>query len=129
MAATLEETEAAVEQEEAKTLRLTVELSQIKSESDRRLVEKDEEIDNSRRNATRTVESIQAQLDAEIRSRSDAVRTKKKLEGDISDLEIQLAHANRQLSDAQRANKDLQGTVRNSIWQAEIFCTASFISF
>jgi len=129
LAATLEETEAAVEQEEAKTLRLTVELSQIKSESDRRLVEKDEEIDNSRRNATRTVESIQAQLDAEIRSRSDAVRTKKKLEGDISDLEIQLAHANRQLSDAQRANKDLQGTVRNSIWQAEIFCTASFISF
>merc|ERR1712233_84418 len=66
LAATLEETEAAVEGEEAKTLRVTMELSQIKGDSERRMQEKDEEIDNGRRNAARTVESIQSQLDAEI---------------------------------------------------------------
>merc|ERR1712157_710274 len=96
------------------SLRVTMELAQIKSESERRLGEKDEEIDTARRNASRTVESIQSQLDAEIRSRSDAVRIKKKLEGDISDLEIQLAHANRQLSDATRANKDIQGQIKET---------------
>ena len=114
LAASLEETEAAVEAEEAKTLRVTMELAQIKNESERRLVEKDEEIDTARRNASRTVESIQSQLDAEIRSRSDAVRTKKKLEGDISDLEIQLAHANRMLTDAGRANKDIMAQIKDT---------------
>merc|ERR1712212_631084 len=106
--ASLEETEASVEAEESKTIRAQVELQQLKSDTDRRLAEKDEEIDNSRRNASRTIETIQSQLDAEVRSRTEAVRIKKKLEGDISDIEIQLAHASRQLSDAQRANKDLQ---------------------
>merc|ERR1712130_927383 len=114
LAATLEETEAAVEAEEAKTLRVTMELSQVKNDSERRMQEKDEEIDNARRNASRTVETIQTQLDAEIRSRSDAVRIKKKLEGDISDLEIQLAHANRQMSDASRANKDIQAQIKEA---------------
>ncbi|CBY39562.1 unnamed protein product [Oikopleura dioica] len=114
LAASLEETEAAVESEEAKTLRITVELQQIKSESDRRLQEKDEEMDNNRRNASRTVETIQSQLDTEIRSRSEAVRIKKKLEGDISDIEIQLAHANRQLNDAQRQNKDIMGQIKDA---------------
>merc|ERR1712008_307518 len=55
----------------------------------------------------RTVETTQTQLDAEIRARSEAVRLKKKLEGEIADVEIQLAHANRQHQDAARANKDL----------------------
>ncbi|CBY35949.1 unnamed protein product [Oikopleura dioica] len=93
LAASLEETEAAVESEEAKTLRITVELQQIKNESDRRLQEKDEEMDNNRRNASRTVETIQ---------------------GDISDIEIQLAHANRQLNDAQRQNKDIMGQIKDA---------------
>merc|ERR1719447_2179832 len=95
-------------------MRSQVELQQLKADTDRRLAEKDEEIDNSRRNASRTIETIQAQLDAEVRSRTEAVRIKKKLEGDISDIEIQLAHATRQLSDAQRANKDLQGQIKDS---------------
>merc|ERR1712131_296755 len=86
--ASLEETEASVEAEESKTMRAQVELQQLKSDTDRRLAEKDEEIDNSRRNANRTVETIQSQLDAEVRSRTEAVRSKKKLEGDISDIEI-----------------------------------------
>merc|ERR1711990_1287194 len=112
--ASLEETEASVEAEESKTMRSQVELQQLKADTDRRLGEKDEEIDNSRRNASRTIETIQAQLDAEVRSRTEAVRIKKKLEGDISDIEIQLAHATRQFSDAQRANKDLQAQIKDA---------------
>merc|ERR1719508_603924 len=107
-------TDSLVEAEESKTMRSQVELQQLKSDTDRRLAEKDEEIDNSRRNASRTIETIQAQLDTEVRSRTEAVRIKKKLEGDISDIEIQLAHATRQFTDAQRANKDLQAQIKDT---------------
>ena len=113
LSASLEETEASVETEEAKTVRATMELSQLKGEVERRLAEKDEEIDNTRRNGVRVLEGIQSQLDAEIRARSEAVRLKKKMEGEISDLEIQLAHANRQFSDASRANKDIAGQIKD----------------
>merc|ERR1712168_613702 len=78
LSASLEETEASVETEEAKTVRATMELSQLKGEVERRLAEKDEEIDNTGRNGVRVLEGIQSQLDAEIRARSEAVRLKKK---------------------------------------------------
>ena len=78
----------AVEFEEAKTLRVTVELQQTKQEVDRRLAEKDEEFDNARRNATRSLEQIQAYLDNEIRQRGEAVRSRKKMESDLNDLEV-----------------------------------------
>merc|ERR1712226_952685 len=76
---------------------------------ERRLSEKDEEIDNSRRNGQRAVESMQTTLDSEIRARGEAIRVKKKMESDFNDLEIQLGHANRQSSEAQKALKALQG--------------------
>merc|ERR1712061_550911 len=94
--AALEEAEAAVETEEAKVLRLTVEMSQHKQDFERRLSEKEEEIDNTRRNGQRALESMQTSLDSESKSRAEAIRQKKKLEGDFNDLEIQLGHANRQ---------------------------------
>jgi chromosome segregation ATPase len=111
--ASMEETESAVEIEEAKTLRVTMELSQIKSEMEKTISDKDEEMDSSRRNATRTLETIQAQLDSETRARSEAVRIKKKLEGEISDIEIQVAHSNRQYMESSKQNKDLMTQVKD----------------
>ena len=55
----------------------------------RRIREKEEENDNARKNAQRAMESMQVTLDNEIRSRGELSRTKKKMEGDISDMEIQ----------------------------------------
>jgi len=46
--AALEEAEGAVENEESKVLRLQVELAQVKQDFERRLHEKDEEMDNVR---------------------------------------------------------------------------------
>ena len=79
--AALEEAESAVENEESKVLRLQVELVQIKQDIDRQIREKEEEFDNARRNAQRAIESMQVTLDNEIRTRSELVRTKKKMEG------------------------------------------------
>merc|ERR1712168_1246380 len=81
---------------------------------ERRIAEKDEEIDNSRRNGQRAVESMQSTLDSEIRARGEAIRIKKKMESDFNDLEIQLGHANRQCAEAQKALKAVQVAVDDS---------------
>ena len=46
--AALEEAEGAIENEESKVLRLQIEIAQIKQDFERRLNEKEEEIDNAR---------------------------------------------------------------------------------
>nr|XP_060500993.1 myosin-2 [Panthera onca] len=56
--AALEEAEASLEHEEGKILRIQLELNQVKSEIDRKIAEKDEEIDQLKRNHIRVVESI-----------------------------------------------------------------------
>nr|XP_055121869.1 myosin-7B [Symphalangus syndactylus] len=110
--AALEEAEGALELEETKTLRIQLELSQVKAEVDRKLAEKDEECANLRRNHQRAVESLQASLDAETRARNEALRLKKKMEGDLNDLELQLGHATRQATEAQAATRLMQAQLK-----------------
>merc|ERR1712110_542158 len=56
--AALEEAEAAVESQESKSLRLQVEMAQNKQDFERRFAEKEEEVDNTRRNGQRALESM-----------------------------------------------------------------------
>ncbi|XP_009883588.1 PREDICTED: myosin-3-like isoform X1 [Charadrius vociferus] len=112
--ASLEEAEASLEHEEGKILRLQLELNQVKSEIDRKIAEKDEEIDQMKRNHLRIVESMQSTLDAEIRSRNEALRLKKKMEGDLNEMEIQLSHANRQAAEAQKNLRNAQGVLKDT---------------
>uniref|UniRef100_A0A8C0JS83 Myosin-2 n=1 Tax=Canis lupus dingo TaxID=286419 RepID=A0A8C0JS83_CANLU len=97
--AALEEAEASLEHEEGKILKIA---------------EKDEEIDQLKRNHIRVVESMQTMLDAEIRSRNDAIRLKKKMEGDLNEMEIQLNHANRMAAEALRNYRNTQGILKDT---------------
>ncbi|XP_026116991.1 myosin heavy chain, cardiac muscle isoform-like isoform X1 [Carassius auratus] len=106
--AALEEAEGTLEHEESKTLRIQLELNQIKADIDRKLAEKDEELDNLRRNHQRAIESMQATLDAEAKSRNEAIRVKKKMEGDLNEMEVQMNHANRLASESQKMVRNLQ---------------------
>ncbi|KAG8128965.1 hypothetical protein E2320_016371 [Naja naja] len=110
----LEEAEAALEHEEAKILRIQLELTQVKSEIDRKIAEKDEEIDQMKRNHQRTVETMQSALDSEIRSRNEAIRIKKKMEGDLNEMEIQLSHANRLAAETQKHLRNVQGQLKDT---------------
>ncbi|XP_028904628.1 myosin-1 isoform X1 [Ornithorhynchus anatinus] len=112
--AALEEAEASLEHEEGKILRIQLELNQVKSEIDRKIAEKDEEIDQMKRNHLRVVESMQSTLDAEIRSRNDAIRLKKKMEGDLNEMEIQLNHANRMAAEALKNYRNTQGILKDT---------------
>ena len=103
---------ASLEHEEGKILRIQLELNQVKSEGDRKIAEKDEEIDQLKRNHIRVVETMQSTLDAEIRSRNDALRVKKKMEGDLNEMEIQLNHANRLAAESLRNYRNTQGILK-----------------
>ncbi|XP_037769418.1 myosin-1B isoform X4 [Chelonia mydas] len=110
----LEEAEASLEHEEGKILRIQLELNQVKSEIDRKIAEKDEEIEQLKRNHVRVVESMQSTLDAEIRSRNEALRLKKKMEGDLNEMEIQLSHASRLAAEAQKNLRNTQGVLKDT---------------
>uniref|UniRef100_A0ACB8F601 Uncharacterized protein n=1 Tax=Sphaerodactylus townsendi TaxID=933632 RepID=A0ACB8F601_9SAUR len=103
----------ALEHEESKTLRIQLELSQIKADVDRKLAEKDEEFENLRRNHQRAMDSMQASLDAEAKARNEAIRLRKKMEGDLNEMEIQLSHANRQAAESQKLVRQLQAQMKD----------------
>merc|ERR1712137_1507801 len=113
--AALEEAEGALEQEENKVLRAQLELSQVRQEIDRRVAEKEEEFNNTRKNHQRAMESLGASLEAEQRAKAEALRIKKKLEGDINELEIGLDHANKANAEGLKAIKRYQGQLRETI--------------
>lgn len=54
---------------------------------------------------------MQASLDSEVRSRSEAVRLRKKMESDLNEMEIQLGHATKQAAEGQRIIRQLQTQV------------------
>merc|ERR1719300_2282107 len=115
----LEEAEGALESEENKVLRAQLELSQLKQEIDRKIAEKEEEFENTRKNHARAMDSIQASMESEQKAKTEALRIKKKLEGDINELEIAVDQANKANSEAGKAIKRYQGQLRD----AEVSCS------
>jgi len=115
----LEEAEGALEQEENKVLRAQLELGQVRQEIDRRVAEKEEEFQNTRKNHERAMDSLNASLEAEQKAKCEALRVKKKLEGDINELEIALDHANKANSEGMKTVKRYQGQLRDSIQSYE----------
>ncbi|XP_075067299.1 myosin-6 [Mixophyes fleayi] len=110
----LEEAEASLEHEEGKILRIQLEFNQIKSEIERKLAEKDEEMEQAKRNHQRLVDSLQTSLEAETRSRNEALRIKKKMEGDLNEMEIQLSQANRAAAEAHKHLKVAHITLKDT---------------
>jgi myosin heavy chain 6/7 len=98
----LDEAEQALEVEENKVQRVTAEVQQIRSEIDRRIQEKEEDFENTLKNHQRALESIQTSLENESKGKQMLLSVKKKLEGDINELELALDMANKTNVDAQK---------------------------
>ena len=60
------------------------------------------------------MESMQASLEAETRAKVEALRIKKKLEGDINELEIALDHCNKANAEAHKSIKRYQNQLREA---------------
>merc|ERR1719203_2730026 len=112
--AALEEAEGALEQEENKVLRSQLELSQVRQEIERRIAEKDEEFQSTRKNFTKAVDGMQTALEQESKGKAEALRMKKKLEADVSELETALEHANAANGETQKTIKKYHGSIRDA---------------
>lgn len=84
----------------------------MKADIERKLAEKDEEMEQTKRNHQRVVDTLQSSLEAETRSRNEALRVKKKMEGDLNEMEIQLSQANRQAAEAQKQLKGVHAHLK-----------------
>merc|ERR1719330_1732741 len=112
--AALEEAEGALEQEENKVLRAQLELTQVRQEIERRIGEKEEEFDSTRKNFTKAIDGMQGALETESKGKAEAIRMKKKLESDVSELETALEHANAANQDTQKAIKRYHQNIRDA---------------
>ena len=101
----LEEAEGALEQEENKVLRAQLELTQVRQEIERRIAEKEEEFESTRKNFQKALDGMQSALETEAKGKAEALRMKKKLEADVGELEMSLEHAN-------AANMETQKTIK-----------------
>merc|ERR1712156_1140320 len=103
--AALEEAEGALEQEENKVLRAQLELTQVRQEIERRIAEKEEEFGSTRKNFGKAVDAMQQALEQEAKGKAEALRMKKKLESDVSELDTALEHSHAAHPDPQTAIK------------------------
>ena len=112
--AALSEAEGALEQEENKVLRAQLELTQVRQEIERRIAEKEEEFASTKKNMGKALENMQAAVETEAKGKAEALRMKKKLEGDVIDLDCSLEHANAANAETQRTIKTYQVSLRLS---------------
>merc|ERR1712240_249353 len=108
LSAALEEAEGALEQEENKVLRATLELTQVRQEIERRIAEKEEEFFGLKKTMSKALDTLQSAFELESKGKSEAQRMKKKLEVDISELEVNLEHANSTNLETQKSIKKYQ---------------------
>jgi chromosome segregation ATPase len=106
LAAAYKEAEAGRKIEEQRSQRLSAELSQMRHEFERRIAEKDEEIEIIRKQTSIEIEQLNARVvEAETKLKTEVQRIKKKMQIQITELELSLDVANKN-------NIDLQKTIK-----------------
>merc|ERR1712218_400563 len=112
--AALSEAEGALEQEENKVLRAQLELTQVRQVIERRMAEKDEEFESTRKNFGKAIEGMQGAIETESKAKAEALRMKKKLESDVLDLDTSLEHANAANQESQKSLKKYHLQIRDA---------------
>ncbi|XP_063546408.1 paramyosin, long form [Cydia strobilella] len=111
LTAAYKEAEAGRKAEEQRAQRLAAELGQFRHEAERRLLEKDEEIEAIRKQTSIEIEQLNARVvEAETKLKTEVTRIKKKLQIQITELELSLDVAN-------KTNLDLQKTIKKQSLQ------------
>merc|ERR1711884_664791 len=80
----------------------------------RRIAEKEEEVMLVKKNLSKALEGMQLALETESKAKAEALRTKKKLEGDVGDLDIALEHANAGALETQSSIKKYAAQIRDA---------------
>ncbi|VVC94262.1 paramyosin, long form [Leptidea sinapis] len=111
LTAAYKEAEAGRKAEEQRSQRLTAEFGQFRHDAERRLQEKEEEIESIRKQTSIEIEQLNARVvEAETKLKTEVTRIKKKLQIQITELELSLDVAN-------KTNIDLQKTIKKQSLQ------------
>jgi len=86
----------------------------VTQEIERRIAEKEEEFASTKKNMGKALENMQAAVETEAKGKAEALRMKKKLEGDVLDLDCSLEHANAANAETQRNIKGYQLGLREA---------------
>jgi len=108
----LDDAEGALEQEEAKYLKMQLEYAQYKASAERKSGETAEEMETSRKNHQRQLESLQLVVESEVNAKGELQKGRKLLETTIYELEGQLDSANRCANENGRTIKKLQVQIK-----------------
>ncbi|XP_035912316.1 paramyosin, long form [Anopheles stephensi] len=111
LTAAYKEAEAGRKAEEKRAQALSAEYGQFRHDTERRLLEKDEEIESIRKQTSIEIEQLNARVvEAETKLKSEVQRIKKKLQIQITELEMSLDVAN-------HTNIELQKTIKKQSLQ------------
>lgn len=111
LSAAYKEAEAGRKAEEQRAQRLAAEYAQFRHEAEKRLAEKDEEIEAIRKQTAIEIEQLTTRLvEAETKLKTEVARIKKKLQMQITELEMSLDVAN-------KTNIELQKTIKKQSLQ------------
>lgn len=106
LTAAYKEAEAGRKAEEQRSQRLAADFNQFRHEAERRLHEKDEEIEAIRKQASIEIEQLNARVvEAETKLKTEITRIKKKMQIHITELEMSLDVANKTNIDLQKIIK------------------------
>merc|ERR1712051_731162 len=108
-----------LEQEENKLLRLSLEVNQVRADIEKRIQEKEEEFEGTRRNHSKQLEQMQYNIEAESKAKAEAMRMRKKLELDIGELDSALEHAHLANLELQKNIKSYQDKIREKTLKFE----------
>merc|ERR1712142_1154252 len=98
----LGEAEGALQQEEAKVLKLQLDFVALKASSDKKYADKENELDASRKNQQRQPASLQATIDAELKLKADMLKEKSVGDNKLIDLELHWTRQRRELVTTRR---------------------------
>merc|ERR1712073_200021 len=84
----------------------------VRQEIEQRIAAKEEEFASTKKNMGKGLENMQAAVETEAKGKAEALRMKKKLEGDVLDLETSLEHANAANAESQKSIKMIQQRLR-----------------
>jgi chromosome segregation ATPase len=111
LSAAYREAEAARKAEEQRAQRLAAELAQLRHDYEKRIAEKDEEIECIKKQMSIEIEQLNARLaEAEVKLKTEVQRIKKKMQIQITELEMSLDVANKN-------NIELQKTIKKQSLQ------------
>merc|ERR1712135_267443 len=98
---------------ENKGLSNEIELTQVRQEIERRIAEKEEEFQATRKNFGKAIDNMRSALEQESKGKAEALRMKKKLESDVGELEVSLDHANAANIETQKVIKRYHQQIRD----------------